>query len=145
MTRIGSDPRRPFGRLITAMVTPFRADGSLDVEGAARLATHLVDDQAHDGLVIDGTTGEAPTTTDAEKDTLLRAVLEAVGDRATVIAGVGTNDTHHTIELARAAEKAGADAVLVVTPYYNKPPQAGLLHHFQSVADSCGLPLMVYD
>jgi 4-hydroxy-tetrahydrodipicolinate synthase len=145
MTRIGSDPHRPFGRLITAMVTPFRADGSLDVDGAARLATHLVDRQEHDGLVINGTTGEAPTTTDAEKDTVLRAVIEAVGDRAAIIAGVGTNDTRHTIELARAAEKAGADAILVVTPYYNKPPQAGLVVHFTAVADACGLPMMIYD
>jgi 4-hydroxy-tetrahydrodipicolinate synthase len=136
---------RPFGRLLTAMVTPFRSDGSLDTEGAARLATHLVDEQEHDGLVINGTTGESPTTTDAEKDALLRAVIEAVGDRATIVAGVGTNDTHHTIELAHAAEKAGANGILVVTPYYNKPPQAGLLHHFRAVADGCGLPMMVYD
>jgi 4-hydroxy-tetrahydrodipicolinate synthase len=145
MTRTGSEPGRPFGRLITAMVTPFHADGSLDTEGAARLATHLVDEQEHDGLVINGTTGESPTTSDAEKEAVLRTVIEAVGDRASVIAGVGTNDTRHTVELARAAEKAGADATLVVTPYYNKPPQSGLLHHFRSVADSCGLPLMVYD
>jgi 4-hydroxy-tetrahydrodipicolinate synthase len=145
MTRTGSDPRRPFGRLITAMVTPFRADGSLDTEGAARLATYLVDEQDNDGLVISGTTGESPTTTDAEKDALLRAVLEAVGDRAHVIAGVGTNDTHHTIELARSAEKAGAHGTLVVTPYYNKPPQAGLVAHFTAVADATGLPVMVYD
>jgi 4-hydroxy-tetrahydrodipicolinate synthase len=145
MTRTGTGPGRPFGRLITAMVTPFHTDGSLDLDGAARLATHLVDEQEHDGLVINGTTGESPTTTDAEKEAVLRAVIEAVGDRATVIAGVGTNDTRHTIELAHTAEKAGADGVLVVTPYYNKPPQAGLLHHFRAVADSCGLPLMVYD
>jgi 4-hydroxy-tetrahydrodipicolinate synthase len=145
MTRTASDPRRPFGRLLTAMVTPFRVDGSLDADGAQRLATHLVDDQANDGLVISGTTGEAPTTSDAEKDTLLRAVLEAVGDRAHIVAGVGTNDTHHTIELARAAEKAGAHGVLAVTPYYNKPPQRGLLRHFRMVADACGLPMMVYD
>src|SRR5690349_11987711 len=125
-----STARRPFGRLLTAMVTPFRADGSLDVDGAARLATYLVDEQGNDGLVISGTTGESPTTSDAEKDGLLRAVVEAVGDRAHVIAGVGTNDTHHSIELARAAEKAGASGVLVVTPYYNKPPQAGLVVHF---------------
>jgi 4-hydroxy-tetrahydrodipicolinate synthase len=139
------EPRRPFGRLLTAMVTPMRADGSLDVDGAARLASHLVDEQGNDGLVISGTTGEAPTTTDAEKDALLRAVMEAVGDRAHVVAGVGTNDTHHTIELARAAEKAGAHGLLAVTPYYNKPPQAGLVAHFTAVADATGLPMMVYD
>jgi 4-hydroxy-tetrahydrodipicolinate synthase len=139
------EPRRPFGRLLTAMVTPMRADGSLDVDGAARLASYLVDEQGNDGLVISGTTGEAPTTTDAEKDALLRAVMEAVGDRAHVVAGVGTNDTHHTIELARAAEKAGAHGLLAVTPYYNKPPQAGLVAHFTAVADATGLPMMVYD
>jgi len=133
-----------FGRVITAMVTPFTAEGSLDLDAAQRVAQHLVD-QGNDGLVISGTTGESPTTTDDEKDRLLRAVLEAVGDRARVTAGVGTNDTHHTVELARQAEKAGAHAVLVVTPYYNKPPQAGLLRHFRVVADSCGLPAMLYD
>jgi 4-hydroxy-tetrahydrodipicolinate synthase len=145
MTRTSSDPRRPFGRLITAMVTPFRADGSLDADGAATLATWLVDKQGHDGLVINGTTGESATTTDAEKDTVLRAVLEAVGDRAFVIAGVGTYDTRHTVELAKAAEKAGAHGTLVVTPYYNKPPQAGLIHHFTEAADATGLPVMLYD
>ena len=139
------DARRPFGRLVTAMVTPFRADGSLDVDGAAKLASHLVDEQGNDALVISGTTGESPTTSDAEKEALLRAVLEAVGDRARVIAGVGTYDTHHTIELARAAEKVGAHALLVVTPYYNRPPQAGLVRHFTSVADATGLPVMLYD
>ena len=96
-------PQRPFGRLLTAMVTPFRADGSLDLDGAAALATYLVDEQGNDGLVINGTTGEAPTTSDAEKEALLRAVVEAVGGRAHVVAGVGTNYTHQTIELARAA------------------------------------------
>src|SRR5262245_26906180 len=110
------DARRPFGRLVTAMVTPFNADRSLDVDGAQRLATYLVDDQRNDALVISGTTGESPTTSDAEKETLLRAVVEAVGDRAKIIAGVGTNDTAHTLELARGAEKAGATALLVVTP-----------------------------
>ncbi len=145
MTSRVPDPRRPFGRLLTAMVTPFRPDRSLDPDGAARLAGYLVDDQGNDGLVISGTTGEAPTTSDAEKDTLLRAVIEAVGDRAYVVAGVGTNDTRHTIELARAAEKAGAHGVLVVTPYYNKPPQEGLYRHFTAVADGTGLPMMVYD
>src|SRR3954465_3954576 len=123
MTRANSDPGRPFGRLLTAMVTPFRVDGSLDLDGAAAPATWLVDEQAHDGLVISGTTGESPTTSDAEKDALLRAVVEAVGDRAAIIAGVGPNDPNHTVELAKAAEKAGAHGLLVVAPYYNKPPQ----------------------
>jgi 4-hydroxy-tetrahydrodipicolinate synthase len=127
------------------MVTPFTADGSLDVDGAAKLASYLVDEQGNDGLVISGTTGESPTTSDPEKDTLLRAVVEAVGDRAKIIAGVGTYDTHHSIELARAAEKAGAHALLVVTPYYNRPPQSGLVRHFTAVADATGLPVMVYD
>jgi len=142
MTR---DTRRPFGRLLTAMVTPFRADGSLDVDGAARLAEHLVDEQRNDALVINGTTGESPTTTDAEKETVLRAVLEAVGDRARIVAGVGTFNTHHTVELARTAEKVGAHGLLVVTPYYSKPPQTGLLAHFRTVADATGLPMMLYD
>lgn len=135
----------PFGRLLTAMVTPFTSDGSLDLDGAARLANHLVDEQANDALVVNGTTGESPTTTDAEKERLIRVVVEAVGDRAKVVAGVGTNDTRHTIELAAAAEKAGAAGLLVVTPYYSKPPQAGLLRHFTAVADATGLPVMLYD
>ncbi|GAB3145732.1 4-hydroxy-tetrahydrodipicolinate synthase [Micromonospora sonneratiae] len=144
----GSDRRalpRPFGRLLTAMVTPFTTDGSVDFDGVARLANYLVDEQANDALVINGTTGESPTTTDAEKEQLIRAVVEAVGGRAKVVAGVGTNDTRHTIELAAAAEKAGADGLLVVTPYYNKPPQTGLLAHFTAVADATGLPVMLYD
>jgi 4-hydroxy-tetrahydrodipicolinate synthase len=145
MTRTADDPRRPFGRLITAMVTPFRADGSLDVDGAARLAAYLVEEQGNECLVVNGTTGECPTTTDAEKETVLRAVIDAVGGRAAVIAGAGTNSTQHSIELARTAEKSGADGALLVTPYYNKPPQAGLLAHFTAVADSCGLPIMLYD
>ncbi|MFC0508607.1 4-hydroxy-tetrahydrodipicolinate synthase [Micromonospora costi] len=136
---------RPFGRVLTAMVSPFTSDGSLDLDGAARLAAHLVDEQGNDALVVNGTTGESPTTTDAEKERLIRAVVEAVGDRAKVVAGVGTNDTRHTIELAAAAEKAGAHGLLVVTPYYNKPPQSGLLRHFTAVADATGLPLMLYD
>ncbi|MFI5834494.1 4-hydroxy-tetrahydrodipicolinate synthase [Micromonospora sp. NPDC051300] len=138
-------PSRPFGRVITAMVTPFTPDGALDLDGAARLARHLVDEQGNDALVLNGTTGESPTTTDAEKETLIRAVVEAVGDRARIVAGVGTNDTRHTVELAAQAEKAGAHGLLVVTPYYNKPPQAGLLHHFTTVADATGLPVMLYD
>lgn len=139
------DSRRPFGRLLTAMVTPFTADGALDVAGAQRLAEYLVDEQGCDGLVISGTTGEAPTTTDGEKETLLRAVVEAVGQRARIVAGVGTFSTAHTVELAQTATKAGAHALLVVTPYYSRPPQAGLLAHFTAVADAVELPMMLYD
>jgi 4-hydroxy-tetrahydrodipicolinate synthase len=126
------------------MVTPFTSDGALDVEAAAALASSLVD-AGNDGLVISGTTGESPTTTDEEQDRLLRAVIEAVGTRAQVLAGVGTNNTAHTVELAKHAEKAGAAGVLVVTPYYSKPPQAGLLAHFTAIADATELPLMLYD
>jgi 4-hydroxy-tetrahydrodipicolinate synthase len=135
----------PFGRMLTAMVTPMDASGAVDYDGAATLAEHLVTEMRNDGLVISGTTGESPTTSDEEKARLLAAVLEAVGDRATVVAGVGTNDTAHTCELARAAERAGAHALLVVTPYYNKPPQSGLVAHFTQVADATGLPNMLYD
>jgi 4-hydroxy-tetrahydrodipicolinate synthase len=126
------------------MVTPFGPARDVDYDGAQRLATHLVD-MGCDGLVVNGTTGESATTSDAEKETLVKAVVEAVGDRALVIAGVGTNDTRHTIELTRQAEKAGATGLLVVTPYYSKPPQSGLLAHFRAVADATGLPLMLYD
>jgi 4-hydroxy-tetrahydrodipicolinate synthase len=135
----------PFGRLLTAMVTPFASNGSVDLDVAAELARYLVDDLAHDGLVINGTTGESPTTSDAEKSDLLRAVIEAVGDRAAILAGVGTFDTEHTLELAADAAKLGADGLLVVTPYYSKPPQAGLLEHFRRVADSTDVPVMLYD
>lgn len=137
--------RRPFGRVLTAMVTPMHADGSIDVDGAARLAAYLVDEQSNDALVINGTTGESPTTTNAEKEAVLRAVLEAVGDRAQVVAGVGTSSTQHTIELAEQAEKVGVHGLLVVAPYYNRPPQSGVLSHFRAVADSTGLPMLVYD
>ena len=133
-----------FGHVLSAMVTPMRADSSLDLDAAAALADHLVD-SGHDGLVVSGTTGESPTTTDEEKVELLHAVLGAVGGRARVVAGVGTNDTAHTVELARQAEAAGAHALLVVTPYYNKPPQAGLVAHFSAVADATDLPVMMYD
>ncbi|GHJ49731.1 4-hydroxy-tetrahydrodipicolinate synthase 2 [Catellatospora sp. TT07R-123] len=139
------DAHRPFGRLITAMVTPFRQDGSLDVDGAAKLAAYLVDEQRNDALVINGTAGESPTTTDAEKEALVRAVAEAVGDRAQVLAGVGTFDTHHTIELVRGAQRAGAHGLLLVTPYYSRPPQAGLERHFLAVAEAAELPIMLYD
>jgi 4-hydroxy-tetrahydrodipicolinate synthase len=138
-------PSAPFGRMMTAMITPMTSDGAIDYEGAGRLAEYLVTDMRNDGLVISGTTGESPTTTDAEKDRLLRTVIEAVGERASVVAGVGTNDTVHTCELARQAERAGAAGLLVVTPYYSKPPQSGLVAHFTKVADSTGLPVMLYD
>jgi len=135
---------RHFGAVLTAMITPFDADGRVDLDAAQQVAAHLVD-VGCDGLVVSGTTGESPTTSDAEKDDLLRVVLEAVGSRARIVAGVGTNDTHHTVELARAAEKAGAHGLLVVTPYYNKPPQEGLRAHFTAVADATGLPVILYD
>ncbi|MCW2502048.1 MAG: dihydrodipicolinate synthase [Actinomycetia bacterium] len=139
------DPRRPFGRVLTAMVTPFTVDGALDLDGAQRLAAHLVDSGGNDGLVVNGTTGESPTLSDAEMASLFAAVTEAVGDRATVIAGAGNNDTRHSVEIARAAEKAGANGLLVVTPYYSKPPQAGLIRHFQTIAEATNLPVMLYD
>jgi 4-hydroxy-tetrahydrodipicolinate synthase len=138
-------PVPPFGRLLTAMVTPFTDDGEVDYDGAAALASHLVDELAHDGLVISGTTGESPTTSDAEKSELLRVVVDAVGDRSHVLAGVGTFSTEHTLSLAADAEKAGAAGLLIVTPYYSRPPQAGLLEHFRTVADATALPIMLYD
>ncbi|MFI7242568.1 4-hydroxy-tetrahydrodipicolinate synthase [Streptomyces qinglanensis] len=139
-----STPQTPFGRVLTAMVTPFTADGALDLDGAQQLAAHLVD-AGNDGLVVNGTTGESPTTTDAEKAQLVQAVVEAVGERAHVVAGAGTNNTAHSLELARAAEKAGAHGLLAVTPYYSKPPQEGLYRHFTAIADATDLPVMLYD
>ncbi len=135
----------PFGRLLTAMVTPFTPDGDVDLDRAAELATYLVDEQQHDGLVINGTGGESPTTSDAEKADLLRVVVDAVGDRASVVAGVGTFDTAHSCELATQAAKLGVAGLLVVTPYYSKPPQTGLLAHFRTVADATDIPVMLYD
>lgn len=135
----------PFGRLITAQITPFNADGSLNLAEARRLAAHLVDVQGNDSVVINGTTGESPTTTDAEKLALLEAVVAEVGDRATVIAGVGTFNTAHTIELAKQAEQAGATGLLVVTPYYSRPPQDAVADHFFTVAEATPLPIMIYD
>jgi len=140
-----ADPLRPFGRLLTAMVTPFGVSGELDLDAAVRLATYLVDEQGNDGLVVNGTTGESPTTTDAEKADLVRAVADAVGERAHVVAGVGTFDTVHTIHLAEQAAKSGAAGLLVVTPYYSRPPQSGLLAHFRAIADSTELPIVLYD
>ena len=134
----------PFGRVLTAMVTAFDDDGSVDLDGTARVASWLVE-HGNDGLVVSGTTGESPTTTVAEDGEILRAVLDAVGDRATVIAGVGTNATAHSVELAEQAQKLGAHGVLVVTPYYNKPTQEGVLAHFTAVARAADLPVMLYD
>ncbi|WP_406391986.1 4-hydroxy-tetrahydrodipicolinate synthase [Streptomyces sp. NBC_00882] len=134
----------PFGRALCAMITPFDDSGALDLDGAQALADHLVREGC-DGLVLSGTTGESPTTTDAEKAALVAAVREAVGERASVVAGVGTFDTRHTVELTLAAEKAGADGVLVVSPYYSRPPQDALEAHFREIADASGLPVMLYD
>jgi 4-hydroxy-tetrahydrodipicolinate synthase len=137
-------PPAPFGRVLTAMVTAFHDDGSVDLDGTARVAEHLAA-TGHDGVVVSGTTGEAPTTTTEEDGQILRAVIEAVGDRLSVVAGVGTNNTRHSIELAEQAEKLGADGVLLVTPYYSKPSQEGVAAHFEAVADASGLPVMLYD
>jgi 4-hydroxy-tetrahydrodipicolinate synthase len=137
-------PAAPFGRVLTAMVTPFAQDGSLDLDAAARVAEHLAD-HGHDGVVVSGTTGESPTTSVEEDGQLLQAVLEAVGDRLTVLAGVGTNDTAHSVELVVQAEKLGAHGALLVSPYYSKPTQAGLSAHFETVASAAGLPVMLYD
>lgn len=134
----------PFGRIVTAMVTPFTADGALDLDGVQSLAAHLVD-SGNDAVVVNGTTGESPTTTDAEKAEVIRAAVAAVGDRAQVIAGVGTNDTAHSVAQALAAQRAGADAILAVTPYYSKPPQEGVYRHFTAIADAVTRPVMLYD
>lgn len=134
----------PFGRALCAMITPFTADGDLDLEAARRHAASLVADGC-DGLVLSGTTGESPTTTDEEKTALLRAVREAVGASVPLVAGVGSSDTRHTVRLAREAEAAGADGLLVVTPYYSRPPQAAVEAHFLRVAEATGLGLMLYD
>jgi 4-hydroxy-tetrahydrodipicolinate synthase len=137
-------PHPPFGRALCAMVTPFADDGALDLDGAQRLAARLVAEGC-EGLVLSGTTGESPTTSDDEKAALVRAVKDAVGERVPVVAGVGTADTRHTVELAAGAEKAGADGLLVVSPYYSRPPQDALEAHFREIADASGLPVMLYD
>ncbi|MCV7178807.1 4-hydroxy-tetrahydrodipicolinate synthase [Mycolicibacterium sphagni] len=144
MSTSGVDVSAQLGTVLTAMVTPFKPDGTLDTVAAARVATHLVDTGC-DGLVLSGTTGESPTTTDQEKLALLRAVLDAVGDRARIIAGVGTYDTAHSVLLAKTAAAEGAHGLLVVTPYYSRPPQAGLVAHFTTVADATDLPVLLYD
>jgi 4-hydroxy-tetrahydrodipicolinate synthase len=133
-----------FGSVITAMVTPFRDDYALDVDGAQSLAAWLLDNGS-DAVFVAGSTGESPTLTHSEKSDLLRAVIEAATGKGKVIAGTGTYDTAETIELTKEAERAGADAVVVVTPYYNRPPQRGLNAHFTKVADSTGLPIILYN
>ena len=135
---------RPFGALLTAMVTPMAPDGSVDVAAGVALATHLVD-HGHDGVVLNGTTGEAPTTHAPEKAELVRAVVEAVGDRAMVVAGAGSNDTAHAVRMAEQSADAGAHGLLVVTPYYSRPSQEGVYRHTVAVADATDLPVMLYD
>lgn len=135
---------RPFGTMLTAMVTPFRSDGAVDLEAAVALATHLVD-LGHDGLVLNGTTGESPTTHSPEKADLVEAVVEAVGDRTVIVAGAGSNDTDHSIRMAEQSAAAGAHGLLVVSPYYSRPSQEGIVQHTTAIADSTDLPVMVYD
>lgn len=135
----------PFGRVSAAMITPFTDEGALDTYGARKLATHLVDRGGCDALVVNGTTGESPTTSDGEKLDLLRAVVDAVGDRAHVTTGVGSAHTRHSVELAKASEQAGAHGLLVVTPYYSVPTSEGVVHHLATVADATSLPVLLYD
>jgi len=134
----------PFGRLITAMVTPFAKDGSIDWDGVATLATHLAD-HGHDAIAVNGTTGEAPTTKSSEKLEIIKVVKSTVGSRVKVLSGAGDNETSYTVEQAKRSADAGADGLLIVTPYYNKPPQAGIEAHFKAVASSTDLPIMMYD
>lgn len=132
------------GEVITAIVTPFDADGSVDLGAFRELATHLVD-HGNDGLVVCGTTGESPTLSDEEKLELFAAAKDAVGDRATIIAGTGTYDTHHSVQLTKRAHELGVDAFLVVTPYYSKPPQRAIVRHFQEIAGATDKPVVVYN
>ncbi|MGB2933842.1 MAG: 4-hydroxy-tetrahydrodipicolinate synthase [Nostocoides sp.] len=134
----------PFGRLVTAMVTPMTPDGELDPAGTRRVVDHLLS-TGHDGIVVNGTTGEAPTLTSAESIEMVEWVSAAAGERATIVAGVGSNDTRHAVEMARLAANAGADALLVMTPYYNRPTQAGVLAHCRAIADATDLPVLLYD
>jgi 4-hydroxy-tetrahydrodipicolinate synthase len=134
----------PFGRLITAMVTPFNKDGAIDWDGVAKLAQHLVD-TGHDGIAVNGTTGEAPTTKSSEKLEIIKVVKSVVGNKIVVLSGAGDNETSYTVEQAKRSQDAGADGLLVVTPYYNKPPQAGIEAHFRAVAAATDLPIMMYD
>jgi len=134
----------PFGRLITAMVTPFAKDGSIDWDGVAKLAQHL-SDTGHDAIAVNGTTGEAPTTKSSEKIEIIKVVKSTVGDRVKVLTGAGDNETAYTVEQSKRCAEAGADGLLIVTPYYNKPPQAGIEAHFRAVASATDLPIMMYD
>ncbi|MEY4444436.1 MAG: hypothetical protein RL301_515 [Actinomycetota bacterium] len=134
----------PFGRLSSAMITPFNKDGAIDWAGVEKLAAHLIS-TGHDFIVVNGTTGEAPTTSDEEKIEIIKVVKKAMGGKGKVVAGAGNNETSHSIEQAKMAAAAGADGLLVVTPYYNKPPQAGIAAHFKAVADATDLPVMMYD
>ena len=134
----------PFGRLLTAMVTPFKDDLTIDWAGVEKLASHL-QSTGHDGIVVNGTTGEAPTTSDEEKLEIIKVVKRATGGKVKVVAGAGNNETSHSIEQAEMAARAGADGLLVVTPYYNKPPQAGIEAHFRAMADATDVPVMMYD
>jgi len=138
------DESRPFGSVVTAMVTPFTPSGEMDYEAAAKLATWLVD-QGSDGIVVNGTTGESSTTHSPEKVQLIKTVVDAVGDRAVVTAGAGSNDTKHAARMARQAAEAGAHGILIVTPYYSRPSQAGVARHIVEVAEAGGLPSMIYD
>lgn len=134
----------PFGRLITAMITPFAKDGFIDWDGVATLATHLAD-HGHDAIAVNGTTGEAPTTKSSEKLEIIKVVKSTVGSRVKVLSGAGDNETSYTVEQAKRSADAGADGLLIVTPYYNKPPQAGIEAHFKAVASATDLPIMMYD
>lgn len=144
MTDAPAAPAAPFGRMLTAMATPFHRDGSLDLDSVQRVAQHLIA-SGNDGLVVSGTTGESPTTTTDEDGEVLAAVREAVGPDVPLVAGVGTNDTRTSLTLARQARERGADAVLLVSPYYNRPGQRGMLGHFRQVVDAAELPVMLYD
>ena len=134
----------PFGRLITAMVTPFTKELEIDWAGVEKIAAHLVA-SGHDGIVVNGTTGEAPTTSDEEKVEIIKVVKSVVGPKIHVIAGAGNNETSHSVIQGQQAQAAGADGLLVVTPYYNKPPQSGVAAHFRAIADATDLPVMMYD
>lgn len=134
----------PFGRLLTAMVTPFNKDGSINWDGVEKIADHLVQ-SGHDGIVVNGTTGEAPTTKSSEKEEIIRVVKRVVGPKIFVVSGAGDNETEYSVNQAKKTEAAGADGLLVVTPYYNKPPQSGVAAHFRAIADATDLPVMLYD